>query len=75
LVQGTNLFNDNKGGRWKSALPHMARMISLLGPPPQDLLDLTPVTKDFFDKSGEYADGYLMNESQLPRNPVVMLRS
>jgi hypothetical protein len=31
----------------------MARMISLLGPPPQDLLDVTPVTKAFFDKTGE----------------------
>jgi hypothetical protein len=52
-VEGTNLFNNNEGGRWKSALPHMARMISLFGPPPQDLLDLTPVTKDFFDKTGK----------------------
>ncbi|KXX80341.1 Serine/threonine-protein kinase SRPK [Madurella mycetomatis] len=54
LVEGTNLFTNNEGGRWKSALPHMARMISLLGPPPQYLLDMTPVTKDFFDKTGNY---------------------
>lgn len=52
LVEGTNLFTDNKGGRWKSALPHMARMISLLGPPPKELLDLTPVAREFFGKSG-----------------------
>jgi serine/threonine-protein kinase SRPK3 len=54
MVEGTNLFTDNKGGRWKSALPHMARMISLLGPPPQDLLDVTPVTKAYFDKNGTH---------------------
>jgi serine/threonine-protein kinase SRPK3 len=52
MVEGTNLFTDNKGGRWKSALPHMARTISLLGPPPQELLDKTTATKDFFDKHG-----------------------
>lgn len=52
MVEGTNLFTDNRGGRWKSALPHMARMISLLGPPPQDLLDITPVTKAYFDRNG-----------------------
>ncbi len=47
------MFTDNEGGRWKSALPHMARIISLLGPPPQNLLDMTPVTKAFFDKTGK----------------------
>ncbi|OAA66452.1 Protein kinase-like domain protein [Niveomyces insectorum RCEF 264] len=52
MVEGTNLFTDNRGGRWKSALPHMARMISLLGPPPQDLLDTTPVTKAYFERDG-----------------------
>lgn len=52
-MEGTNLFNNNEGGRWKSALPHMARMISLFGPPPQDLLDLTPVTKEFLDKTSK----------------------
>ncbi|KAK3293055.1 kinase-like domain-containing protein [Chaetomium fimeti] len=51
LVEGTNLFTNNEGGRWKSARPHMARMISLLGPPPQYILDMTPVTKGFFDKT------------------------
>ena len=53
MVEGTNLFNDNTGRRWKSASVHMARMVSLLGPPPQDLLDITPVTKQFFDRAGE----------------------
>lgn len=53
LVEGTNLFTNNAGGRWKSARPHMARMIRLLGPPPQHLLEMTPVTKAFFDKKGK----------------------
>lgn len=52
MMEGTNLFTDNVGGRWRSALPHMARMISLLGPPPQDFLDMTPVTRRYFDKNG-----------------------
>lgn len=51
-VEGENLFTDNTGGREKSALPHMARMVSLLGPPPQSLLDKSDKTKHFFDKNG-----------------------
>ncbi|AEO67582.1 uncharacterized protein THITE_160781 [Thermothielavioides terrestris NRRL 8126] len=54
LVEGTNLFTDNRGGRWVSALPHMARIVSLLGPPPIDLLkgwDASPVTRRYFDKT------------------------
>ncbi|ROW06352.1 hypothetical protein VPNG_07516 [Cytospora leucostoma] len=54
LVEGKNLFNDNAGGRWKSALPHMARMVSLLGPPPQYMLDSAPAAKKFFDKKGQF---------------------
>ncbi|ROV98386.1 hypothetical protein VMCG_07192 [Cytospora schulzeri] len=57
LVEGKNLFNDNAGGRWKSALPHMARMISLLGAPPQHMLDGTTATKEFFDKNGQLKKG------------------
>ena len=53
LIEGTNLFTNNQGGRWKSALPHMARTISLLGPPPQDMLDMTNATKEYFDKKGK----------------------
>jgi hypothetical protein len=51
------LFTDNRGGRWVSALPHMARIVSLLGPPPIDLLkgwDASPVTRRYFDKTGSY---------------------
>lgn len=51
-VEGQNLFTDNTGGRSKSALPHMARMVSLLGPPPQSLLEKSEKTKHFFDKHG-----------------------
>ncbi|KAH6847722.1 kinase-like domain-containing protein [Chaetomium sp. MPI-CAGE-AT-0009] len=65
LVEGTNLFTNNQGGRWKSAIPHMARMISLLGPPPQDLLDVTPVTKAFFDKTGKLKKGHEIVETSL----------
>ncbi|KAK4233681.1 Serine/threonine-protein kinase [Achaetomium macrosporum] len=58
LVEGSNLFPDNKGGRWKSAMPHMARIISLLGQPPEGLLatwrESTPVYKEFFDKGGDH---------------------
>lgn len=57
LIEGKNLFNDNAGGRWKSALPHMARMISLLGAPPQHMLDGTTATKVFFDKHGKVKKG------------------
>jgi hypothetical protein len=57
LVEGSNLFTDNKGGRRRSRMSHLARMISLLGPPPKDLLDTwresTPAYKWVFDKDGE----------------------
>ncbi|POS74249.1 hypothetical protein DHEL01_v207365 [Diaporthe helianthi] len=53
-VEGENLFTDNAGGRSKSALPHMARMISLLGPPPQSLLQKSSKTNEFFDEYGEF---------------------
>ncbi|KAK4233626.1 Serine/threonine-protein kinase [Achaetomium macrosporum] len=69
LVEGSNLFTDNKSGRWKSALPHMARMISLLGPPPEGLLAdwriSTPVIKRFFDKDGRFKKGHLVVETSL----------
>lgn len=51
-VEGENLFTDSTGGRWKSAVPHLARMVSLFGPPPQSLLDRSEKTKQFFDKHG-----------------------
>ncbi|KAK4155789.1 Serine/threonine-protein kinase [Chaetomidium leptoderma] len=65
LVEGTNLFTNNEGGRWKSALPHMARMISLLGPPPQHLLDSNPATKVYFDKTGKLKKGHKIVETSL----------
>ena len=54
MIEGTNLFTDNKGGRDKSAITHMVRMISLLGPPPQEMLDQSHISKDYFDKHGRH---------------------
>ncbi|KAK4119482.1 hypothetical protein N657DRAFT_684426 [Parathielavia appendiculata] len=61
----TNLFNDTNGGQSKSALPHMACMVSLLGPQPQDLLDMTPVTEEFLDKSGRLKQEHQVAETSL----------
>ena len=54
MIEGTNLFTDNKGGRDKSAITHMARMISLLGPPPQEMLGQSHISKEYFDKHGRH---------------------
>ena len=51
----------------------MARMISLLGPPPQYLLDMTPVTKAFFDKTGKgevYRDPRYSKLLQIASSPT-----
>ncbi|KAL1880227.1 hypothetical protein VTK73DRAFT_6055 [Phialemonium thermophilum] len=71
MVEGTNLFTDNKGGRWKSALPHMARMISLLGPPPQDLLDGAPDTKKYF-KNGRFKKADKVTRTSLEEEATIL---
>ncbi|KAK2613298.1 hypothetical protein N8I77_000219 [Diaporthe amygdali] len=71
-VEGENLFTDNNGGRWKSALPHMARMVSLLGPPPQSLLDRSEETKEFFDKNGQLKKGQKLVETSLEEEENVL---
>ncbi|KAG8157048.1 hypothetical protein KVR01_013038 [Diaporthe batatas] len=57
MVEGRNLFRDSSGGRWQSALPHMARMVSLLGPPPKHMLDESAATDKFFDEDGNLKGG------------------
>ncbi|KAJ0108086.1 hypothetical protein J7T55_007205 [Diaporthe amygdali] len=52
MVEGTNLFRGSHGGRWEPASPHMARMVSLLGQPPQHMLDQTAAIDKFFDANG-----------------------
>jgi serine/threonine-protein kinase SRPK3 len=61
------LFTNNEGGRRKSAPAHMARMVSLLGPPPQDMLDIPPASKRFFDKEGKNSDFGCLGATELRR--------
>ncbi|KAL2024254.1 hypothetical protein VTK56DRAFT_9410 [Thermocarpiscus australiensis] len=73
LVEGKNLFVDNKGGRWKSALPHMARMVSLLGPPPQDVLDMSPESaKSYFNKKGKLKGGLEVTQTSLEQEMTAL---
>ncbi|KAH8787820.1 hypothetical protein F5883DRAFT_530936 [Diaporthe sp. PMI_573] len=43
----------------------MARMMSLLGPPPQSLLDRSDKTKEFFDKHGQFKKGQKIKQTSL----------
>jgi len=55
LFEGKHLFNERLPSRDASAGAHLARMISLLGPPPKDLLDLNKgATAEFFDEDGAF---------------------
>ncbi|KAL3422803.1 hypothetical protein PVAG01_04550 [Phlyctema vagabunda] len=52
LYEGGPLFQDTKLGRNRSRTAHLARMIAVLGPPPDDLLQRGSCSKQFFDESG-----------------------
>ncbi|KAG8156846.1 hypothetical protein KVR01_013259 [Diaporthe batatas] len=71
-VEGENLFTDNSGGRFKSAVPHMARMISLLGPPPQSLLDKSPKANEFFDKHGQFKKSNKVKQTSLEQEEKLL---
>ncbi|KAH8787907.1 putative serine/threonine protein kinase [Diaporthe sp. PMI_573] len=65
MVEGRNLFRDSQGGRWQSALPHMARMVSLFGRPPQHMLDQSAATDKFFEENGNLKEGHELDRTSL----------
>ncbi|KAK4221166.1 Serine/threonine-protein kinase [Podospora fimiseda] len=67
LVQGTNLLKSYPGGRWKSALPHMARIISVIGPPPEGFLDGVDAADEYFEEDGKLKDGVEVEEISLEK--------
>ncbi|KAF2189938.1 kinase-like protein [Zopfia rhizophila CBS 207.26] len=54
LFEGKHMFNQRLPNRDLSSAAHLARMITLLGPPPMDLLQRGKVSEDFFDKDGRH---------------------
>lgn len=52
LFEGKLLYNTRHRDRNASRAAHFARTVSLLGPPPDDLLDRGSTWKDFFDEEG-----------------------
>ena len=54
MVEGKHLFNKRLPSRNESAGPHLARMISLLGPPPEEMLKEGTVTSELYDKNGMF---------------------
>jgi hypothetical protein len=52
LFEGSGLFKTRLPSREGSSPAHLARMISLLGPPPPELLDRGTETTRFFDENG-----------------------
>lgn len=50
MFEGKHLFNKRLPSRQESAVAHLARMISLLGPPPEEMLKEGAATDEFFDE-------------------------
>ncbi|KAL0944864.1 protein kinase [Colletotrichum truncatum] len=53
LFEGKLLFTTRLRDQKASKAVHFARMVSLLGPPPEDLLERGSSWKDFFDENGQ----------------------
>ncbi|AEO68653.1 uncharacterized protein THITE_2118248 [Thermothielavioides terrestris NRRL 8126] len=54
LLEGDTLFTERLPSRDASTPAHLARMISLLGPPPPDLLEKGNVTANYFNDDGKW---------------------
>jgi hypothetical protein len=52
MYEGEDLFIERLPSRQASAGAHLARMTSLPGPPPDDLLREGEATDRFFDENG-----------------------
>ncbi|KAG7082672.1 kinase-like protein [Colletotrichum scovillei] len=64
LFEGKLLYNTRHRDRNASRAAHFARTVSLLGPPPDDLLDRGSTWKDFFDEEGKLiVDGEIPESS------------
>ncbi|EXF83873.1 hypothetical protein CFIO01_03896 [Colletotrichum fioriniae PJ7] len=64
LFEGKLLYNTRHRDRNASRAAHFARTVSLLGPPPDDLLDRGSSWKDFFDEEGKLiVDGEIPESS------------
>ncbi|WYZ44877.1 hypothetical protein EsH8_VIII_000193 [Colletotrichum jinshuiense] len=63
LFEGKLLFNTRLRDRNASKAAHFARMVSLMGPPPDELLERGSSWKDFFDE-----DGKLIVDGEVPES-------
>ncbi|KAK1673543.1 kinase-like domain-containing protein [Colletotrichum godetiae] len=64
LFEGKLLYNTRHHDRNASRAAHFARTVSLLGPPPDDLLDRGSSWKEFFDEEGKLiVDGEIPESS------------
>ncbi|KAK4182015.1 Serine/threonine-protein kinase [Podospora australis] len=53
MFEGKHLFNQRLPSREESAAAHLARMISLLGPPPAELIETGPRSSLFSNNDGQ----------------------
>ena len=57
LLEGKHLFPSDTADRDASAAQHLARMISLLGPPPKELIERDRLSWKFFNEDGTSPSG------------------
>ncbi|KAK0619995.1 kinase-like domain-containing protein [Immersiella caudata] len=65
MFEEKHLFNKRLPSREASAGAHLARIISLLGPPPKDLLEKENVTSEFYNDDGTFKLQHQVTETSL----------
>jgi hypothetical protein len=65
LFEGSSLFKKRLPSREGSSPAHLARMISLLGPPPPELLDRGTETTRFFDEDGRQSPAWVRHSVKM----------
>jgi len=65
IFEGKHLFNKRLPSRDASAGAHLARMISLLGAPPEEILQAGTATSELFGESGKFIHYALPNHTTL----------
>ncbi|KAL2256675.1 hypothetical protein VTK26DRAFT_1319 [Humicola hyalothermophila] len=74
LLEGESLFTERLPSREASAPAHLARMITLLGPPPQDLLEnANPEwVARFYNEDGTFKYGEMLTDATLETEEKVL---
>ncbi|KAF7187656.1 Serine/threonine-protein kinase SRPK [Pseudocercospora fuligena] len=72
LLEGKHLFTERLPSREGSSMAHLARTISLLGPPPAQLLSNASESGKYFDNDGNLKDRNKMSTVSLDEEEVVL---